>query len=412
MMRVTALAALLLMLLFGARAPAQDPAIAAAAPALLLSGGFVVDPGSNAAPRRADVLIVGERIAAVGQSLRAPSGTRRIDVRGRYLVPGLWDMHAHVAAVGPVGGALEDYVRHGVLGIRDMGGRVDEILVLREEVALGRRLGPTLFVAGPTLNGEQAADFHRLVRNRAEARAAVHELAGRGVDFIKIHRQISREAFYGVRDQARREGLTFAGHVPLVMRWIEGSDAGMRTIEHVQTIIENEMERGVEPVRASFEALDRLDGRRGDEIFAAMARNRTWWTPTLVFYESSWREDGPELQALKQRAYARMRPLVGRALRAGVPILAGTDLLERRGEGLVDELDRLVRAGLTARQALAAATTGPFSLTRRGPGPIRRGGEASLLVLDADPLLDIANIRRLRTVMLRGRIVEPGEARR
>jgi len=386
---------------------ATPPGDAGTGPALALVGGFVVDPASQAPPRRADVLIQGERIGAVGRRLRIPASARRIDVAGRYLVPGLWDMHAHVAAIGPAGDALEDYVRHGVLGIRDMGGRVDEVLALRDAVARGELVGPTMVVAGPTLNGEQAADFHRLVRDGAEARAAVGELHGRGVDFIKIHRQTSREAFYGVRDQARAERLTFAGHVPLAIDWIEAADAGMRTIEHVQTILENEVEQGLEPVRAVTEAMDRVEGPRGDAIFAALARNGAFWDPTLVAYEASWRDDPPERQALKQRLYARMRPLVGRAFRAGVPILAGTDLLEARGQGLLDELDRLVRAGLTPRQALAAATVTPHGLVGRGPGPIRPGGEASLIVVDGDPIAEIANVRRLSLVVLRGRMIDP-----
>ena len=102
-----------------------------------------------------------------------------------------------------------------------------------------------------------------------------------------------------------------------------------------------------------------------------------------------------------------MRPYVGRAFRMGVPILAGTDMLERRGESLLDELDRLVRAGLSPRQALAAATVDPHRLTGRGPGPIRAGGEGSLIVVDGDPTTDIANVRRLSLVVLRGGVVAP-----
>lgn len=394
-------AAACLALLAAACAPAPGPSAPAVTAALILAGGVVVDPETGSA-RRADILVAGERIVAVGLGLDA-RGARRVDVSGRYLLPGLWDMHAHVAAVGPARDALEDYVRHGILGIRDMGGRADEILALRQDVASGRRLGPTMVVAGPTVNGEQSADFHRPVRNAAEARAAVTELRGRGVDFIKIHRQTSREAFFAVRDETRARGMPFAGHVPLALDWIEASDAGMASVEHVQAIVENEVERGVEPVRATFEALERLGGERGDRIFAAMARNRTFWTPTLIFYETSWREDSPERRALKQRAYALMRPLVGRAARAGVPILAGTDLFVGRGQALLDELDRLVAAGLSPREALAAATTSPYGLTGRGPGPIRPGGEASLIVLRADPLARIENVRTLSGVLLRGR---------
>jgi len=408
-LRIAALAAALLAMLpagacstAGTKGPAPDAA------ATLFAGGYVVDPASSGDAVRADVLVVGDRIAGVGRNVRAPAGARRVDVTGRYLLPGLWDMHAHVAAEGPVGDALEDYVRNGVLGIRDMGGRSEEILALRDEVAAGRRFGPTMVVAGPTLNGTQGGDFHRAVANAAEARAAVRELAAQGVDFIKIHRQLSREAFFAIRYEARALDLPFGGHVPLALDWIDASDAGMRTFEHIQTIVENELEAGVDPVRATFDALERLGGARGDSIFAAMARNRTYWTPTLTFYRTSWAGDSPERRALKQRAYASMSPLVARAARAGVPILAGTDLLERRGAGLLDELDQLVAAGLTPRQALAAATATPFRLTGRGPGPIRTGREASFLILDADPLANVANVRLLRGVVLRGRQLERG----
>lgn len=399
------LLSMLLVALVSCALPARDSA--AADPPILLAGGVVVDPAQEGPPRRADVLIVGERIVAVGQGLAVPHNAQRIDLSGAYLVPGLWDMHAHIAVEGPAGAALDDYVRHGVLAIRDMGGRPDELVGLRSEVRAERIVGPTLFIAGPTLNGEQSGEHHRLVEARADALAAVRELAGRGVDFVKIHRRTSRDAFYGVRDQARALGLTFAGHVPLALDWIEASNAGMATIEHVQTLLENELRAGPDPVAAALEALDRLDAGRADAIFAAMARNGTYWTPTLIYYENSWREDPPERRALKQRVYARLRPHVLRAFRAGVPILAGTDLFASPGAGLLDELDRLVASGLTPRQALAAATSNPHRLFGRGPGAIRAGGEASLLVLRADPTRDLAALRTIERIVLRGRML-PG----
>jgi len=408
-LRIAALAAACLALLLPAACTTAGREKAASEEAATIyAGGFVVYPDSDHDAVRADVLVVGERIAAVGPKVRVPAGARRVDVTGRYLLPGLWDMHAHVAAEGPVGDALEDYLRHGVLGIRDMGGRLDEVLALRAEVTSGRRLGPTMVVAGPTLNGAQGGDFHRLVANAEEARSAVRQLRRRGVDFIKIHRQTSREAFMAIRDESRTWGLDVAGHVPLALDWIEASDAGMRSFEHIQTIVENELEAGVEPVRATFDALGRLSGARGDAIFAAMARNGTYWTPTLIYYRTSWEGDSPERRALKQRAFEQMRPFVARAARAGVPILAGTDLLARRGAGLLDELDQLVAAGLTPRQALAAATTTAHSLAGRGPGPIRAANEASFLILDGNPLTDIAKVRLLRGVVLRGRQLERG----
>jgi imidazolonepropionase-like amidohydrolase len=185
----------------------------------------------------------------------------------------------------------------------------------------------------------------------------------------------------------------------------------MRTVEHVQGIVESEIREGVEPVRATFEAIERLEGARGDAIFAALARSGTAWTPTLIYYENSWLTDSPERRALKERAYRRMRPLVLRAARAGVPILAGTDLMERRGHGLLEELSRLVAAGLTPREALAAATTSARAVAGRGPGAIRVGEEASFLVLRGNPLDRIENVAALSWVLLRGRLIEAGALR-
>lgn len=383
------------------------PAAAPENQAILLAGGLVVDPGSADAPRRQDILIQGDRIVAMQPRLVAPRGARRIDIGGQYVVPGLWDMHAHLAAVGPVGDALEDYVQHGVLGIRDMGGRLDELLELRNNVALGLEPGPSMFIAGPTLNGEASGEHHRLVRNAQEGEAAVRDLRARGVDFIKVHRRTSREAFLAILAEAQRQGVWVAGHVPLAVNWTEAADKGLRSAEHVQGLLESEVRPGADPVAATFEAMERLEGARGDEIISALVRNGTFWTPTLIYYEQSWSADPPARRELKQRIYARLLPLVLKAHRAGVRLLAGTDLFERRGEGLHDELDRLVRAGLTPRDALAAATTHPFSLMARGPGPIRVGNEASMLIVRADPLRDIGSLRCLSLVVLRGTIRPP-----
>ena len=181
-------------------------------------------------------------------------------------------------------------------------------------------------------------------------------------------------------------GSTFAGHVPLAIDWIEAADAGMRTIEHVQTILENEVEQGVEPLRAVPEAMDRVEGARGDAIFAALARNGTFWDPTLVAYEASWRDDPPERRALKQRLYARMRPLVGRAFRAGRPD-PRRHRPARSGAGKACSTSSTGSSRPASRRGRRSPPPpiNPHGLVGRGPGPIRPGGEASLIVVDGRP---------------------------
>ncbi len=402
-----AIIALLVMLPSLARAAGDREKVS-----LLIRGANIIDPSRDGQPVRVDVLVGGSRIAAIAVHIELAQKTKIIDAPGRYIVPGLWDMHAHIAAFWPPGHAPERYVGFGVLGIRDMGGHADALFALRREIAEGRGVGPTLFMAGPTLNGEQPADFHRKVPTGEEARRAVRELKKAGVDFIKIHRSTTRAAFDAIAAEAPRLGLTYCGHVPLVINWIDAANAGMHTIEHVQTMLENEPVAAANPVEAAFASLARMEGSRGDEIFAALAKNGTFFTPTLVGYEATWEDDNDTIRALKQKLYERLKPLAGRAARAGVRILAGTDVLKRHGDLLLVELERLVDAGLSPREALAAATTMSYAANGRGPGRIVAGGEASLLIVDGNPLDDVRNLRKLSTVILRGRVIESDELAR
>lgn len=376
---------------------------------LAIVGASIVDPTGSRGPMNTTVVISGDRIVSIRPGEHRPVGARLIEARGQYVVPGLWDMHTHLAAGGPVDRAPERYVGHGVLGIRDMGGHLDQLQNLRRLISSGARVGPTMIVAGETLNGEASAPFHRAVATGAEARAAVRELAAAGADFIKIHRKTGVEAFREIADETRRLGIPFAGHVPLAIRWPDGAANGMRSIEHVQALLENEMVDGANPVESTFQTLALVEGSRGAEIMAALARHGTYFTPTLVYYERSWANDTAERRALKQQLYARLQTLVGRAAERGVPILAGTDLSDAHGTALLDELERLVASGLTPRQALASATVNGRLVAGRGPGRIAPGEEASLLIVEADPTADIRNLRRLTAVVLRGRAIQGSE---
>lgn len=369
----------------------------------MIVGGLVVDPTSDSRPRPLNVVVAGDRIRAVGAS--APSGPRVIDASGKFIVPGLWDMHAHIATEPPIGRAPENYVGWGVLGIRDIGGDLPALLQLRTEIAAGR-VGPSLYIAGPTLNGQQFAPFQRVIANAEEARAAVRELKAAGVDFIKTHRATSREAFFALVDEARRQGLDVAGHVPLLVTWEEAAAAGMRSFEHAQTIPENEMNAGANPATTVEEAVQRLQGERLDQIAAALRAAGAYFDPTLIYYERSI-SNRPEVAARRRQLYETLKLWVGRMHRAGVPILAGTDDLSDFGEPVLLELERLIECGLTAREALAAATSTPARLMRREDlGVITPGSEASFLIVDADPVADIRSLRRLSGVVLRGQYLD------
>lgn len=393
------------------------PCVSATANAgvLIIRGGAVVDLESDGPPVIRDILVRDERIAAVRRHVRAPRGAANVDARGKYLIPGLWDSHAHLNALTEVGPAPERYVGYGVLSVRDMGGSLDALLLLRDSIRHSERVGPNLFIAGPTLNGQQSAPFHRLVVAPEAGRAAVRELASSGVDYIKIHRRVSRPVFYSVLAEARRYGLDVVGHVPLSMSWVEAADAHMRSMEHIFTILENELSsEGASAARIDA-ALARIDGPRGDIIFASMARAGAYLCPTLVAFERTI-DTPPELADAKRDGFAHFLKCVARARRAGVTIVAGTDVSEPAGAGApasIREIELLVKSGLSPREALQAATTAPARLLRRPElSAIRPGAQASLLVLDADPTVDVANLRRLSAVILRGRVIGPEELAR
>lgn len=383
------------------------------AQALVIANGTIIDPSGKNPPTQGTVVVERGHVVAVGRAPATPPGARVVDARGKFLVPGLWDMHAHLAALTPVGHAPEQYVGYGVLGVRDMGGFPDTLFPLRGKIRAGDRIGPEIVMAGPTLNGEQAAPFHRKVVTAAEARAAVRELRALGVDFIKVHRAMGRTAFLAIMKEAQLDGLPVSGHVPLVMRWIEASNLGMRTIEHIQTVFENE-QPDPKLVAEQFNAIaDRLMGPHGDSIWATLKRNRTFFDPTLIGYEANLQKGPPGSAARRQAAYGRMKLLVARIARAGVPILAGTDVLERHGDMLLLELERLVEIGMTPQQALAAATTtASEAVLHHGSGRIEVGAPAMFLVLDSNPLTNIRNLRALSAVVLSGRLIDAAELSR
>lgn len=373
-------------------------------------GGTVIDPARGLA-QGADVIVVGDRVVAVEAHVEIPRGARRIDVTGKYLVPGLWDSHAHFNALTDIAAPPELFVSYGVLSVRDMGGDLAALQALRASIVTDERLGPNLFMAGPTLNGQQSAPFHRLVRTADEARAAVRELSA-DIDFIKVHRRTSRAALMAAIEEGRLQGLEVYGHVPLGVRWDEAAGAGMRSSEHIFTILENELSDPDDPASSIENAIQRIDGARGDAIFAAMAAHGTYLCPTLVAFERSI-DEPPELAEAKRGALRHFLQYVNRAHHAGVPILAGSDVALEPGSSLLREFELLVEAGLSPLEALQSATAAPASLLRRPDlGHIAAGSQASFLIIDADPLQRISELRELSLVVLRGRVIDQPELNR
>src|SRR5689334_1881420 len=195
----------------------------------------VVIDASNPTPRPDQTVVVrGNRIAAVGpaRSITTPAGARVVDGRGKFLVPGFWDMHVHTAITG--GRDLVPlYVANGVTGVRDMAGDWDTLRTWRSEIARGQLVGPRIIASGPYLEGGDVPIPHLLARNAVEATAGVDSLIALGVDFIKVHSQLNAESYFAIARRARERGVVFAGHVPRVVGSAAASDSGQKSIEHM-----------------------------------------------------------------------------------------------------------------------------------------------------------------------------------
>jgi hypothetical protein len=405
-------------------------------------------PGSR--PHQ-DVLISGGRIEAVAStgSIRPAAGTQVIEGSGKYLMPGLWDMHSHALLGGaePARKALSLYLGHGVVGVRDIGSTLEDLASARSELTSDKTL-PHLVASGPVLDGPKQPWQQKValaLNNVDEARAGAEKVADAGADFLKIYNNLTPQQFAAVIEVARRRGLPFSGHVPFKLSLEQVSAAGQKSIEHATSdLIKDCTPDGSKAAPAilnawiksgypgRYEESSRWWAKRNSALclalYARMSERQTWVTPTLTneiqggrWVSSYDRSLLPpdRLQAcesnlksvnstpaLRDAADLDVFVLVRDLHTAGVPLLAGTDTPNSclsYGSSLHKELELLRHAGLSAWETLRTATANPARfLALDDEGVVRRGAKADLLLLDADPLADISNTRRIAGAMLNG----------
>ncbi|MGH8245513.1 MAG: amidohydrolase family protein, partial [Gammaproteobacteria bacterium] len=220
-------------------------AVAAVAEDLAITNVTVIDGTGAPAQPAMTVLVSGNKITAVAKAgtIALPRAARVVDGSRQFLIPGLWDMHVHVSWTKA--SALPALVANGVTGVRDMGGIQREIDEWKTKVQNGLLTGPRIYRAGPTVNGKEFAYHQTAATTEAEARAVVRALHKTGVDFIKIHRALPREAYFGLAEESKKVGLAFAGHIPRTVSPEEASDAGQASFEHTETLFEGTFETRV-----------------------------------------------------------------------------------------------------------------------------------------------------------------------
>jgi imidazolonepropionase-like amidohydrolase len=442
----------------------QDPTRSGS---LVLTHVTVIDATGAAASPDVTVVITGDRINEIGppDSIRLPKEALVVDATGKYLIPGLWDMHVHWY--------LKDYlplfIANGVTGIRLMWGMPIH-QAWRNEMAKGRLIGPRLVIASPIIDGPKPIWRGSMaVADSVSARTAVREVKRDGADFVKVYSLLPRNAYLAIADEAKKQGLPFAGHVPHWVSVAEASDAGQKSIEHLTGILsacsdrEEQVRKGLEdaysnlaenqrfPSRARTNPLTRLmvesfNSKKAAALFDRLKRNQTWQCPTITVLRSTAFIDDPKLRSdprlkympaqirtswdpatdsrFRQRTaedfelarvvFKKNLELIGMMRRAGVEFIAGTDTLNPYcfpGFSLHNELDLLVQAGLTPMEALQAATFNParFLGKEKELGTVERGKIADLVLLEANPLQDINNTKRINAVVMGGRLITKAE---
>lgn len=371
---------------------------------LRIENVMLVDPERGTA-RRATVSIDQGVIVAVERPTAVATPPARVEIAGEGLhaVPGLWDAHVHLAETSADPRVLRQLVAHGILGIRDAGGRLDLIRRWRDEAPAGT--APAIVAAGPTLNGPGDDSYHLLVDDRAAAMAAVERLAARGVRWIKVHRHIRPDLLPLIVAEAHARGLRVFGHIPLGMSPLGACEAGMDGIEHVGSILESIVSVEQGGATALPAAVAELDSAAIQAFVDCLVRNDVSVTPTLAVYRALAGTDA-EAQALADRLVAALQPFVLRLHRAGVRLLVGSDApldgTVAWGRAVHEELRIWEEAGITPPALLRMATVDSAAYLAGRPAAIVPGAPADLLLLSRNPLETAAHLGSIAWVVREG----------
>ena len=406
---------------------------------LAIVGATLID-GTGAAPvADAAVVIHNGSIVAAGPraKVKIPKHANVVDARGKTILPGLWDMHAHFEQVewGPI------YLAAGVTTVRDCGNEFEFITAVRDAVAQGRGLGPRLLLAGvvdgsgPLMLGVERIDTPE------QARQWVDRYHAAGFQQMKIYSSVKLEEVKAVADEAHRFGMTVTGHVPEGLTAYQVIDAGQDQINHVQYIADIMRaplpESATRAERRKAVAEMNLESPEAQKALAFLKEHHTVVDPTMALmefftattakppasFEPGVNKVAPELaeqltdvgpptdrSAMGEKVFEKEIAIVGALHRAGIPIVAGTDQTVP-GYSLHREMEIYVQAGFTPMEAIQAATIVPARVLGldKELGTVEKGKRGDLILIDGNPLDDIRNARNVEYVITNGTMYHSAE---
>ena len=396
---------------------------------LAITGATLIDGNGGAPVADATVVLTGDTITAVGprRSVKIPDGATVLDATGKTIIPGLWDMHAHYEQVewGPI------YLAAGVTTARDCGNEFDFITTVRDTIRSGAGIGPQILIAG-IVDGVSPITVGAVTASTPEeAIAVVHRYHDAGALQMKIYSSVKPELVPVITAEAHKLGMSVTGHVPTGMTTVQAVEAGMDQINHIQypavDLLHGSKKNPFPPLDFST-----ADAKAQLAVFEAQ---HTVFDPTMATFELDMHTDdhpvssfepgithvAPQLVAaldtpgtpvkdakVMSYVYSAFLATLRELHKDGLDIVAGTDQVIP-GYSLHRELEIYVQAGFTPMEALEAATTVParvMGLSKK-VGSVEVGKRADLVLLDADPLKDIANTRQVYKTVAAGVVYDP-----
>ena len=407
-----------------------------------LVGGTLVDGTGVPAVPDSVVVIEGDRVLMAGKrsEIKLSDDTETIDVTGKTILPGLWDMHLHSFSTEWLVGELAG----GITTARDCGSQFEFITAVRDTIQSGRGVGPRLLLVGTMdTNGEPLEGGMEVrVLSPEDARQAVRRYHDAGFEQTKVFEDMTPDLLRVISEESHRLHMTVTGHLPAELTPFEAVEAGMDGIEHTFNVLPAFVSKGTAPP-AEVPGLDKLEllalqvdlsSSQFKEAAEFFAKHRTVIDPTLVISERGGHPKAVPMQTFQpgvdkmpselarplndlglappsavvwKRAFDKELEIVGALHKAGVTIVAGSDA-RIPGHEFHRELELLVKAGLTPMEAIQSATIVPAKVMNldKDAGTIEPGKRADMILLDANPLENISNIRTVRTVITNGRMYD------